>query len=68
MHELSIVEALIDQAEVHIKQPKATCQCGSCGTRSEVDDWFSDCPKCGSAEVTVEGGRELLLQSIEIED
>ena len=27
-----------------------------------------DCPQCGSPEIVIEEGRELLLESIEIED
>ena len=55
-------------AEVRIEEPKANCRCDRCGARSDIDGWLFDCPRCGSRETTVEGGRELLLQSIEIED
>jgi hydrogenase nickel incorporation protein HypA/HybF len=51
-----------------IVQPPAACACRACGTRSEIDQIVVQCPVCGSPEVTIEGGRELLLQSIELEE
>ena len=115
MHELSIVEALIDQvgreldragqqtrvlrlelsigrlsgvnsesirfafglispgtplegAEVVIEEPRSICNCHACNARVEIDDLVLECPQCASHDVSIEGGRELLLQSIEIED
>jgi hydrogenase nickel incorporation protein HypA/HybF len=55
-------------AELQITEPKATCRCQTCHARQEVDEITVRCPACGSTQVTLEGGRELLLQSIEIED
>lgn len=115
MHELSIVEALIDQvketlvqegekgrvlklelsigrlsgvncdsvrfafgllapgtvaegAEIVFQQPKAACNCRACNVLTEIDDLVIQCPNCGSEDVSIEGGRELLLQSIDVED
>jgi hydrogenase nickel incorporation protein HypA/HybF len=115
MHELSIVEALIDQvekelhragqpgraarlelsvgrlsgvncdslrfafnllapgtivagAEILIHEPKAVCRCHACHAESEIDGLVIQCPRCTSSEITIEGGRELVLQSIEIAD
>jgi hydrogenase nickel incorporation protein HypA/HybF len=113
MHELSIVEALIDQvgkelerpgqqgrvtrvevsvgrlsgvncdslrfafnllaagttvadAELVTHEPKAVCHCHACEAKLEIDDLVVQCPRCGSGQITIEGGRELVLQSIEI--
>ncbi len=115
MHELSVVEALIDQvretlvqeggkgrvsklelsigrlsgvncesvrfafellspgtvaegAEVEIQQPKAACNCRACHARTEIDELVIQCPRCSSSDISIEGGRELLLQSIEVEE
>jgi hydrogenase nickel incorporation protein HypA/HybF len=115
MHELSIVEALIDQVgreleragqqgrvlrlelrigrlsgvnsdsirfafglispgtplegtDIAIEEPKAICNCYTCKARVEIDDLVVQCPLCASRDITIDGGRELLLQSIEIED
>ena len=58
----------LEDVQVLISRPKAVCQCRDCDARAEVDDLVLRCPECGSGEVLIEGGRELLLQSIEIED
>ena len=59
---------LVEDAEIAIQEPKAVCHCRACHARTEIDDLAAQCPQCGSAEISIEGGRELLLQSIEIED
>jgi hydrogenase nickel incorporation protein HypA/HybF len=59
---------LVEGAEFVIQEPKAVCQCRACNARTELDDLVVNCPRCGSGEITIEGGRELLLQSIEIQD
>jgi hydrogenase nickel incorporation protein HypA/HybF len=61
-------ETLVAGAELQITEPKATCRCQACDARVEVDEITVRCPACGSLQVTVEGGRELLLESIEIEE
>lgn len=59
---------LLEGAEVRIREPKAVCSCRACGTGTEIDDLPVACPRCGSADVTIEGGRDLKLETIEIED
>jgi hydrogenase nickel incorporation protein HypA/HybF len=115
MHELSIVEALIDQvgrelnrvgqhgavrglelsigrlsgvhcdsvrfafdllspgtpvanAKIVIHEPKAISYCNACHARVEIDDLVIQCPRCSSSDIVIEGGRELMLQSIEVEE
>lgn len=58
----------LEGAQVQIAEPRATCHCHGCGVRVEIDELTITCPRCGGMEVSIEGGRELLLQSIEIED
>ena len=57
-----------ERAEVVIEEPKAVCQCHVCNARTEIDDLVLQCPQCAAADITIEGGREMTLQSIEIED
>jgi hydrogenase nickel incorporation protein HypA/HybF len=59
---------LVENADVTIRRPRARCRCRACNARTEIDDLVIQCPQCGSTEIAIEGGRELLLQSIEIED
>jgi hydrogenase nickel incorporation protein HypA/HybF len=59
---------VVQEAELSIAEPKATCACRHCGARAEVDELLARCPACGSEEVSIEGGRDLLLQSIDVEE
>jgi hydrogenase nickel incorporation protein HypA/HybF len=59
---------IVDGAAVEISQPRAVCRCRACGAAVEIDDLVVECPRCQSAEITIAEGRQLLLQSIEIED
>jgi hydrogenase nickel incorporation protein HypA/HybF len=61
-------DTILDNAEVAIEEPKAVCQCHVCNARTEIDDLVLECPKCSAADIAIEGGREMTLQSIEIED
>jgi hydrogenase nickel incorporation protein HypA/HybF len=58
----------LEGARLQITQPKATCCCRTCRARVEIDEVVVQCPECASGEVTIEGGRDLLLQSIELGD
>ncbi|MGB9624652.1 MAG: hydrogenase maturation nickel metallochaperone HypA [Phycisphaerae bacterium] len=44
--------------------------CRACGSRCEQREWTYRCPVCGSPDIRLEGGDELLLASVtlEIED
>ena len=59
---------IVENAEHVIEEPKAVCQCHVCNARTEIDDLVLECPKCAAADITVENGREMTLQTIEIED
>jgi hydrogenase nickel incorporation protein HypA/HybF len=66
--ELLSKDTLVEGAKIDIAEPRAVCCCRVCGAREEIDDLVSECPRCKSPEITIEEGRQLLLQSIEIED
>jgi hydrogenase nickel incorporation protein HypA/HybF len=66
--ELLAPGTLVEQAEIAMRQPKAQCACNDCGHRSEIDDLVVYCPHCHSGEIVIDGGRDLLLESIEVED
>lgn len=59
---------VVEAAEVRIAEPYANCRCRSCGEATEVDELVICCPACGSADVYLEGGADLWLQSIELEE
>jgi hydrogenase nickel incorporation protein HypA/HybF len=55
-------------AKLTIREIKARCRCNTCGSETETDDLFSPCPECGGVDVSIEGPRDLVLESIEIEE
>ncbi|MBN2578661.1 MAG: hydrogenase maturation nickel metallochaperone HypA [Pirellulales bacterium] len=58
----------LEKTEIVIHEPKAVCRCQRCNARIEVDEFVAQCPECGSPEVILEGGRDLTLQSIDVEE
>ncbi len=66
--ELLAKGTILDSARIDLAEPRAVCRCAACGGRTEIDDIEARCPRCGEADVTIEGGRELLLESIEVEE
>jgi hydrogenase nickel incorporation protein HypA/HybF len=59
---------LLEEAELRIAEPKAVCFCEACETHTEIEELVAVCPVCGSAQITYEGGQDLLLESIELDD
>ena len=55
-------------AELRITEPEASLRCQACGVLQPLFEFALCCPSCDSDRVTIEGGQELLLQSIELED
>lgn len=58
----------IDGAELVIRQPRATGHCQDCGAKFETDDYFAACHQCAGGNVQIEGGREMVLESIDVDD
>ncbi len=61
-------ETMFHEAELTIAQPPAVCRCRACGAENDVTEITVECPACGSYDIVIEGGREMLLQSIELEE
>lgn len=51
-----------------IERTPLCIECNTCGTTSTLIDPFLICPCCGSVEVEIRQGRELEIESMEIED
>ncbi|MDI6773959.1 MAG: hydrogenase maturation nickel metallochaperone HypA [Verrucomicrobiota bacterium] len=43
-------------------------KCRDCGAESAVENWTFECPGCASVNVEVVNGRELHLESIEVDE
>jgi len=59
---------LLAEAELEIEEPSALCVCSVCGQQTAVDELVLACPVCGSGQIHLEGGQEMLLESIELEE
>ncbi|MEA1951437.1 MAG: hydrogenase maturation nickel metallochaperone HypA [Planctomycetota bacterium] len=55
-------------AELSIEEPRAVCRCEDCGAETEIDELVASCPACDSPHVTMAGGQDLMLDSIELEE
>jgi hydrogenase nickel incorporation protein HypA/HybF len=66
--ELLSAGTLVEKAEVAITEPRAVCRCDYCHRITPIDEMSLLCPECGSSDVVIEGGRDLILESIELEE
>ncbi len=58
----------IEGAELVIEDVPATVCCRQCGSESALDGFPAACPRCGSLNVEVVGGEELLVEALELEE
>ena len=61
--ELTTSGTSMDGAELTIEEPAGEGHCRSCGRDFEIDQPLVLCP-CGSADVAVVGGDQLLIRSV----
>ena len=66
--ELLAPGTLLDGAALRIDEPLATSHCQVCGADTPVEELAMRCLACGSEQITITGGQDLLRQSIELED
>jgi hydrogenase nickel incorporation protein HypA/HybF len=57
-----------DGAELRVETVEAEVHCNACDTDTSPDFPFFVCENCGSSDVRIVCGRELLLQSIEMNE
>ena len=55
-----------EDAEVDLVLIPARVTCSSCGQQSNTEDVFAVCAQCGSSDLEIEGGDDLMLESIEV--
>lgn len=53
-------------ARLEIDEPSGSCRCKECTEEFTVDDPIVLCPACGSANVAVRSGRDMLIKSVEV--
>jgi hydrogenase nickel incorporation protein HypA/HybF len=57
---------LCEGAELRIRVVPARGQCVECQAVCEVSDLMAHCPACGAWPLSVDGGREMSLSSLEV--
>jgi hydrogenase nickel incorporation protein HypA/HybF len=65
--ELVAAGTAADGAELRIVQVPVAGRCRACGTDAELEAFPLLCPRCGSAELDLRRGEELLVDSLEVE-
>jgi hydrogenase nickel incorporation protein HypA/HybF len=66
--ELTVQGSALEGAQLRIESIPAVGCCSDCGHISELD-WFPfACADCGSVDLELIGGEELLVESIDIDD
>ena len=55
-------------AKVHIRGEPLALRCRACGHAFETRKFELACPKCASLDVEVTGGRDLRLESLEVQE
>ncbi len=58
----------LQDAKLELRLLKTTATCPACGNRFEVDSMWATCIQCGHSPLTIEGGRDLRVKEIEIEE
>jgi len=58
---------LCEGAALEHETVAASLRCGVCGTAWRLETTSFRCPQCGAADVAIESGNELEVESIEVE-
>jgi hydrogenase nickel incorporation protein HypA/HybF len=58
----------LDGAELCIEYVPATAHCRACAAEAELEAFPPLCGACGSLDVEVQGGDELLVDALELEE
>jgi hydrogenase nickel incorporation protein HypA/HybF len=57
---------LVADATLAVNEPRAQGHCRECGARFETDEFLPTCTECHSSHVQIQGGQDLVLESIEL--
>jgi hydrogenase nickel incorporation protein HypA/HybF len=58
----------VEGAELVMEEVPATVECKACGGRQTLEAFPACCGVCGGFDVDVQGGDELLVDALELED
>jgi hydrogenase nickel incorporation protein HypA/HybF len=60
-------DTIVQETELHFELRPAQLRCRNCSTIFHPQDTSWSCPECQSQSVEVVGGRELYVESLEVE-
>jgi len=60
-------DTIAQETALHFESRPPELRCRNCGTAFHPEDTLWSCPECQSRSVEVTGGRELYIESLEIE-
>ena len=60
-------DTIVQGAGLEIKEVPARVTCRDCGQESELREFDWTCPGCGGTSLAITGGKELFLESIDVE-
>jgi len=66
--EAAAKDTCMEGAELHVEEVPVVVHCKDCNADSVIDEPVFTCPACSSSNLDMLSGRELDIQSIEIED
>ena len=59
--------SLADEAQLEIIEVPGEVRCSSCGNSISAYHGFAACPKCGSRQLSITGGKHLRIKELEVE-
>ncbi len=66
--EIASQDTPLGAAELHIEEVPVVIHCGDCNARWTIDEPIFTCRKCNSGDIKVVSGRELDIDSIELDE
>lgn len=65
---LKAASDLLGESELQAESVPARISCRDCGYTSDLYDYIVLCPSCNSLNTQVDGGRDVTIESIEVEE
>ncbi|MEW5947185.1 MAG: hydrogenase maturation nickel metallochaperone HypA [bacterium] len=57
----------LEGAEITVTDEPLVLHCAACGARTERDEPVFECGECGSSDTSIASGREMIVESIELD-
>jgi len=56
------------EAELNLQKTPLEASCNQCGSQFRIERFKFECDKCGSTELAIGGGEEMMLDSVTMEE